>query len=54
MENSSPHDVGSRLVQTSWQGPDETELKELGQISVLQQELGSKSRYTVGRHFPAF
>ena len=43
--NDTLRELGSRVVQARQQGEKAAELKKSGEISVLQKELGSKSRY---------
>lgn len=43
--NDTLRELGSRVVQARQQGEEAAELKKSGEISVLQKELGSKSRY---------
>ncbi len=49
-------ELGSRVAQARLQGQEAAELKKSGEIYVLQEELGSKSKYVhiinfvLGRH----
>ena len=43
--NETLRELGSRVVQARQQGKEAAEFKKSGEISVLKQELGSKSRY---------
>ena len=43
--NETLRELGSRVLQARQQGQEAAELKKSGEISVLKQELGSKSRY---------
>ena len=42
--NDTLQELGSRVVQARLQGQEAAELKKSGEISVLQKELGSKSK----------
>jgi hypothetical protein len=42
--NDTLRELGSRVVQARLQGQEAAELKKSGEISVLQKELGSKSK----------
>ncbi len=43
--NDTLRELGSRVEQARQQGHEAAELKNSGEITVLKQELGSKSRY---------
>lgn len=46
MLNDTLRELGSRVVQARQQGQEAAELKKSGEISVLEKELGSKSKYS--------
>ena len=46
MLNETLRELGSRVVQARQQGQEAAELKKSGEISVLEKELGSKSKYS--------
>lgn len=45
MLDDTLRELGSRVTQARLQGQEAAELKKSGEISVLQKELGSKSKY---------
>lgn len=46
-------ELGSRVTQARLQGQEAAELKKSGEISVLQKELGSKSKYVCAAYIIA-
>lgn len=42
--NDTLRELGSRVVKARLQGQEAAELKKSGEISVLEKELGSKSK----------